>query len=70
MLAGGTKSGYVFTYAPALLDRNGHYQGYTIQANPSQFNVTGMNYYFTDQSHVIRQNSTRPASASDPSAAQ
>jgi type IV pilus assembly protein PilA len=70
LLASGSKSGYVFTYAPALLDMNGHYQGYTIHANPSQYNVTGMNYYFTDHSHVIRQNSTGPASVSDPSAAQ
>ncbi len=69
-LAKGLKSGYIFTYVPAQLDLNGHYQGYTIHANPTQYNVTGLNYYFTDQSHVIRQNATQPATASDPAVAQ
>ncbi|MBZ5566186.1 MAG: prepilin-type N-terminal cleavage/methylation domain-containing protein [Acidobacteriia bacterium] len=69
-LAGGLKSGYIFTYTPTQLDANGQYRGYTINANPSQYNVTGVNYYYTDQSHVIRQNATQPASATDEAVAQ
>ncbi len=69
-LAGGIKSGYLFTYKPSLLDANGHYQGYTINANPSQYNVTGLNYYYTDQTHVIRQNANQPATATDQAVAQ
>ncbi len=69
-LAGGVKSGYIFTYTPTQLDANGHYQGYTISANPSEYNVTGVNYYYTDQTHVIRQNATQPATATDQAVAQ
>ncbi len=69
-LAGGLKSGYIFTYTPTQPDANGQYRGYTINANPSQYNVTGVNYYYSDQSHVIRQNATQPASASDEAVAQ
>jgi len=70
VLAAGVKSGYAFTYTPRNPDVKGNYDGYTLNANPSQAGVTGNLYYFTDQSHVIRSSSTGPASASDSPVAQ
>ncbi len=64
VLAGGTKSGYTFTYA-AGAPVGGRIETYTLNASPTTAGTTGTNYYFTDQSGVIRQNSTGVASASD-----
>ena len=66
VLAGGYKSGYSFFYTPTLIDA-GTINGYTLLANPSAYGQTGSIYYFTDQSFVIRANSTTPASATDTS---
>ena len=66
VLAGGTKSGYVFSYTA---DTSGTppYQSYTLTAAPSTQNVTGQRYFFTDQSGVIRANTQGVAnSASTP----
>jgi type IV pilus assembly protein PilA len=50
--AGGTpKSGYVFTYAVPV---NG---SYTLNGGPTALNSTGVRYFFTDQTAVIRANS-------------
>jgi len=70
VLAAGGKSGYTFIYAPMLPDPSGIYNGYTVNANPTQPGVTGTMYYFSDQSHVIRGNLTGPASASDSAVAR
>ena len=70
VLGGGFKSGYVFVFAPAALDSAGHYQQYTLNANPSQPNISGTSYYFTDYTHVIRARTGAPASAADSSVAQ
>jgi len=64
VLASGAKSGYTFTYTPGVSDSTGRINAYTIAAQPIT-NSTGTNYYFTDQSGVIRQNSTTTASATD-----
>ncbi len=64
VLAGGTKSGYNFTYA-AGAPIGGRIETYTLNANPTNVGTTGTNYYFTDQTGVIRQNSTTQASATD-----
>ncbi len=64
-LAGGVKSGYSFVYTPTNPDSNGYFQGFNLNANPSQPGTTGTNYYFTDQTLVIRGNSTGTATASD-----
>lgn len=69
VLAGGVKSGYSFAYNPAALDATGHYQQYSLNANPTQVNVTGSSYYFTDQAYVIRGRTGGPASAADSSVA-
>ena len=70
VLAGGAKSGYSFTYSPALPDAAGRYNGYTLNGGPTTPGQTGSAYYFTDQTHVIRGNLTGTASASDSSVAQ
>jgi hypothetical protein len=71
--AGGTaatantssKSGYTFVYSPAAADTNGKIDYYSFTASPVSPGTTGTNYYYTDQSGVIRQNSTAPAGSSD-----
>jgi len=64
VLASGTKSGYTFTYA-ASTAVNGSTPGYTITAVAVSEGTTGQNYYYTDDSNVIRQNTSATASASD-----
>jgi len=64
VLAGGVKSGYTFTYTPGPVV-GGRIDTYSINANPVTAGTTGTNFYFTDHSGVIRQNSTAAASATD-----
>jgi type IV pilus assembly protein PilA len=64
ILASGAKSGYSFTYSPGASDSNGRINTYAIFAVPISSN-TGTNYYYTDQSGVIRLNSTATASSTD-----
>jgi type IV pilus assembly protein PilA len=59
------KSGYNFTYTPGTTDNSGRINTYTFNANPVTAGTTGTNFYFTDQSGVIRQNSTVTAGSSD-----
>lgn len=63
VLASGIKSGYSFSYSPFI--NAGRTDGYTINADPVTPGTTGSNHYFTEQSGIIRQNSTAVASASD-----
>ena len=65
VLASGAKGGYVFTYAPAAADGNGHYQQFTLNADPSQPGRTGNNYYFSNHTFVIHVNADAPATSSD-----
>ncbi|HEY6292970.1 MAG TPA: prepilin-type N-terminal cleavage/methylation domain-containing protein [Terriglobia bacterium] len=64
VLAAGTKSGYSFTYS-ASAAVNGSTPNYTVNANPVQVGTTGQNYYYTDATNVIRQNTSATSSASD-----
>jgi prepilin-type N-terminal cleavage/methylation domain-containing protein len=59
------KSGYQFTYTPAATDSSGRINTYSITATPISVGTTGTNFYYTDQSGVIRQNSTAVAGSSD-----
>jgi hypothetical protein len=62
-----TKSGYTFFYSLGTPDvENGvnHYDYYAFTANPVSPS-TGTNYYYTDQSGVLRQNSTAEAYSTD-----
>lgn len=70
VLASGVKSGYGFTYTPALADAAGRYNGYTLTANPVTPGQTGSAYYYTDQTHVIRGSTTGTATSSDSPVAQ
>ena len=63
VLAAGSKSGYSFVYATSLV--NNRYDTYTINANPLTVGTSGTNYYYTDQTMVIRVNSTTDAGAGD-----
>ncbi|HKS95331.1 MAG TPA: prepilin-type N-terminal cleavage/methylation domain-containing protein [Terriglobia bacterium] len=63
VLAAGTKAGYTFVYSTTAV--SSRYDTYTLNGNPVTVGTTGTNYYFTDQTGVIRQNSTQAASASD-----
>jgi prepilin-type N-terminal cleavage/methylation domain-containing protein len=65
LLANGAKSGYVFTYTPTLLDTTGRYNGYTIQASPTIVGTTGVDFYYEDETHLIRMNTTAPAGSTD-----
>jgi hypothetical protein len=49
VLAAGTKSGYTFAYTAGAAN-----QSYSITATPITVGQTGQNMYFTDQSGVIR----------------
>ena len=62
VLAAGTKSGYTFALTP---DATNPTTAYTITAAPSTPGTTGQNYYFTDQTGVIRQNTTGAAGSGD-----
>jgi len=63
VLAAGTKSGYTVTYTVGSSDGNGHYNTYTMTAAPVTVGTTGTNYYFTDQTMVIRVNANAAATA-------
>ncbi|MGB7590451.1 MAG: prepilin-type N-terminal cleavage/methylation domain-containing protein [Terriglobia bacterium] len=60
-----SKSGYTFLYTPGATDTTGRYNTYSITATPITVGTTGTSYYYTDQSGVIRQNSTAVAGSSD-----
>jgi prepilin-type N-terminal cleavage/methylation domain-containing protein len=59
------KSGYQFTYYPAGTDSSGKINTYSFTATPISVGTTGTNFYYTDQSGVIRQNSTAVAGSTD-----
>jgi prepilin-type N-terminal cleavage/methylation domain-containing protein len=65
LLANGAKSGYTFTYSATLLDATGRYNGYTILANPTQVGISGNNFYYEDETHLIRMNTTAQAGSTD-----
>ena len=66
VLAAGYKSGYSFFYTPnSFSATTNQFYGYTIFGNPSTYGQTGGMYFFTDQTGVIRGNSTTQASSTD-----
>jgi len=64
VLAAGTKQGYSILYTPTS-DGNGNYSLYTMYANPLTPGTSGTNFYYTDQTMVIRVNNTSSAGAGD-----
>ncbi len=63
-LASGVKSGYSFSYTPGPVDTTGRINSFSFNATPVSAS-TGTQYYFTDASGVIRQNSTTSAASTD-----
>ncbi|MGD0223602.1 MAG: prepilin-type N-terminal cleavage/methylation domain-containing protein [Terriglobia bacterium] len=64
VLASGVKSGYSFAYSPGATDPTGRINAFSFAANPVS-SSTGTQYYYTDESGVIRQNSTTTAGSTD-----
>ncbi|MGO9642600.1 MAG: type II secretion system protein [Candidatus Acidiferrales bacterium] len=65
VLATGTKSGYNFTYSVVSTDGNGQVTGYVLFANPVIPGSTGTRYFYTDETAVIRYNTTTTAGPTD-----
>jgi prepilin-type N-terminal cleavage/methylation domain-containing protein len=63
ILAGGTKSGYLFTYAN---DGNTPAVGYTINADPAVRGSSGRRSFFSNQPGEIRYNNAAAATITDP----
>jgi type II secretory pathway pseudopilin PulG len=59
-----SKSGYKFIYSPGVTDTTGRTDSYSFTSSPVT-ESTGTNYYFTNESGVIRQNSTGAAGTTD-----
>src|SRR6202166_1566832 len=57
VLAGGTKSGYKFSWSGGTPDASGNIQSYAAFASPITAGTTGQRYFYSDQSGVIRANS-------------
>ena len=64
VLAAGSKTGYVFTYAAVDVNGDGKMDTYTVVAEPVSRGTTGQRGFFTDHTGVIRVNPTGTASAS------
>ena len=64
VLAGGEKSGYDFAYTSGTAVNN-QINTYQLWGSPASVGQTGQNYYFTDESNVIRFNTSASASATD-----
>jgi type IV pilus assembly protein PilA len=60
-LASGAKSGYVFSYTAGASGVSGNVLSYSVTANPVTAGAHGQRRFFTDQSGVIRGNSTGAA---------
>jgi type IV pilus assembly protein PilA len=58
ILSGSIKGGYVFTYTAGTADASGSVNAYTLTAVPSVPGATGQRTFFTDQTNVIRQDSS------------
>ena len=59
VLATGVKTGYLFTYASTT-------STYTVNADPQNPGTTGQNYFFVDQTSVIKRNTSGVAGPGDP----
>jgi type IV pilus assembly protein PilA len=65
--APNTKAGFSFSYVvTASNGPNSTPSNYTVNANPINPGSTGRRWFFTDESFVLRFNTTGPATANDP----
>jgi type IV pilus assembly protein PilA len=58
VLAGGTKSGYAFTYSAPAGTTSAPANIYTVQGDPVAAGSSGQSAFFTDESGVIRKDPT------------
>jgi type IV pilus assembly protein PilA len=65
VLSGGTKSGYQYTYTVITTDANGNVIDYSVNADPSIPGTSGDRRFYTDQSAIIRFNTTATATSTD-----
>jgi type IV pilus assembly protein PilA len=65
VLGAGAKSGYLYTYA-ATTDANGHVASYSINADPLTPGSTGDRHFYTDQTDIVRFNTSAAATTTDP----
>jgi type IV pilus assembly protein PilA len=65
ILAGGKKHGYIFTYTPIDTNGDGINESFAVNADPESPGISGVRHFFIDQTGVVRQNSSAPASATD-----
>ena len=63
VLQTGTKSGYNFTFSAGTADSAGNVDYYIINANPVTPGTTGLRYFFTDQTGVIRADTANAATS-------
>jgi len=66
LLASGQKTGYRFTYQAFDRDADGKLDAYTLNADPVTPNRTGMRFFYTDESGVIRFDRERASGRSPP----
>ncbi len=66
VLATGVKTGYRYTYAAVDVNGDGAMDTYTANADPLNPGTTGQNYFFVDQTSVIKRNASAVAGPSDP----
>ena len=64
VLSSGVKSGYSFSYSPGIADTNGNYESYVVTAKPTVPGISGQRYFYTDQTGVIRADSSTAATSS------
>lgn len=63
VLASGTRNGYIFIYAPSDPSDVGQYSSYTVHASPLKPGLTGRNYFYLDQTTILRFKQSGPADA-------
>ncbi|MGD0841337.1 MAG: prepilin-type N-terminal cleavage/methylation domain-containing protein [Candidatus Acidiferrales bacterium] len=61
----GQKSGYSFGFSAGATDAAGNVDNYIVNANPQNAGVTGLRYFYTDQTGVIRASTTATATSAN-----
>ena len=64
VLQTGSKSGYSFSFSAATADAAGNIDNYLITAAPIKPGTTGLRYFYTDQTGVIRASASAAATSS------
>jgi type IV pilus assembly protein PilA len=65
VLGSGNKSGYHYAYAVTGSDGSGHVVSYSINADPLTAGVSGDRHFYTDETDIVRFNTTAAATSTD-----